>query len=113
MALRRFVQAVFVLFLASVAAIGLRGLRAPSSERRISLAELSRHAAADDCWMAVAGVVYDVTSCVADHPTPSEELTRWCGREATSAFETKGQERPHGAAARAQLSAMRIGSLAE
>ena len=115
MALRRLVQAAFVLFLASMAGISLRGFLSPpraKTERLISRAELARHSEEKDCWMDIAGEVYDVTSCIADHPAPPEELTRWCGREATIAFMTKGQDRSHGPMARAQLSRLKIGKLA-
>lgn len=114
MALRRLVQTAFVLFAVSAVFIGLRGLMsapAPRAERRVSLGELSRHAVPGDCWMAFAGGVYDVTTCVAGHPSPPAELTRWCGREATEAFETKGRSRPHSPAARAQLMPLRVGAL--
>jgi hypothetical protein len=36
--------------------------------RVISLAELRRHASPDDAWVAIRGVVYDITDFIASHP---------------------------------------------
>lgn len=38
------------------------------SGRGYSLAEVAKHCTPDDCWLAVRGKVYDVTSWVAAHP---------------------------------------------
>jgi len=121
LALRRFVFWAFVAFVATAAAIGVLGRRSPDAmsvpaadpaEREISPAELARHASASDCWLAVAGAVYDVTACVAAHPAPRRAFTAWCGKEATGAFEGAGVGSPHGAASRARLTRRRLGKLA-
>lgn len=51
--------------------------------QRISRAELARHCTADDCWMAIAGRVYDVTAYVPFHPGGRAELLRGAGGDAT------------------------------
>lgn len=116
MALRRFLQAAFVAFVACVAAIVLLGRLAPPprAERAYTLLEVARHASPGDCWLVVHGAVYDATAYAPEHPAPPEVLPAWCGKEATSAFETKGGAgRTHGAAARAALEALRLGPLAQ
>ncbi|MBI2385535.1 MAG: cytochrome b5 domain-containing protein [Elusimicrobia bacterium] len=115
--MKRFILAAFISFLSSAATIGLLGRLAPpdrpaaAAERRVSAAELARHAAAEDCWLAVEGGVYDVTAYVPAHPAPRRALTDWCGKEATRAFLTKGVGRPHGEEARALLETLRVGAL--
>jgi cytochrome b involved in lipid metabolism len=109
--------AAFLVFAAAAAAIGVLSRLAPAPRpaggagRDVSAAELSRHAAADDCWLAVSGGVYDVTAYVPSHPAPRRVLVDWCGKEATRAFLTKGVGRPHGDAARALLEEHRVGTL--
>lgn len=76
-----------------------------------TLAEIAAHARADDCWMAVAGEVYDITAYVERHPAEPEVLLPWCGREATEAYRTKLRGRPHSARADALLAQYRVGTL--
>lgn len=115
--MKRFLFAAFIAFLACAATIGVLGRLAPperpaaAAERALSAEELARHGSAGDCWMAVEGGVYDVTSYVSSHPAPERVLTDWCGKEATEAFLTKGAGRPHGEEARALLETFRVGSL--
>ena len=54
-----------------------------------TIAELGEHATPDDCWVAVDNVVYDLTEFAPEHPAGSEEVTRWCGQDATEGFDTK------------------------
>ena len=56
----------------------------------ITLAEIAQHAGAASCWMAIDGLVYDITAYIARHPTSPEVLYPWCGKEATPAWDTKG-----------------------
>ncbi len=116
MALKRFMFAAFVAFAASSATIGVLGRLSPrpvappvAAERRVGRDELARHRTAPDCWMAIGGQAYDLTSYLPRHPAPPSVMTRWCGRDATEAFATKGLGRPHSAAARAMLPPYRIG----
>ncbi|MBI5247777.1 MAG: cytochrome b5 domain-containing protein [Elusimicrobia bacterium] len=110
MALRRVVQAAFLAFVAAVAWIAVRG---PQTDglRLIGADELARHAGRADCWLAIHGGVYDVTAYIPSHPAPEKILTDWCGKEASVAFDTKGRGRPHGAAAKALLEGLRVGTL--
>lgn len=81
--------------------------------RLVGAGELARHATPDDCWIAVRGKVYDVTTYVASHPTRPEVVTRHCGKESTVAFETKERGRPHSPRAWAELEAYLVGELRE
>lgn len=78
----------------------------------VSSAELAKHASPSDCWVAIRGVVYDVTPLVAGHPGGSV-LAAACGTDATTAFESRpmGSGTPHSAYARAALARQVVGVL--
>jgi cytochrome b involved in lipid metabolism len=75
--------------------------------------KLKRHNSAADCWMAIEGGVYDFTDYISVHPTAPAVLTKWCGQEATEAFNTKGYGSPHSTAARGMLPKYFVGKLRE
>ena len=123
--MKLFVILVTGLFLTAVVALGALGWRrggrpaaAPiagetagtvEAPRRISRAELGAHGSPADCWIAVDGEVYDVTRYIDEHPAPKSTIADTCGSDATVAFATKNQGRPHSAAARALLKTMKVG----
>jgi cytochrome b involved in lipid metabolism len=52
----------------------------------ISLAELYSHnMPTDDCWLAMYGIVYDVTAYAPFHPNP-HYVTDYCGQDVTALF---------------------------
>ncbi len=62
--------------------------------------------------MAIRGKVYDFTAYIARHPTRPEIITRWCGREATQAYDTKGSiGRSHSRRADARMAQYAVGVL--
>lgn len=71
--------------------------------------EIARHNRPDDCWLVIRGKVYDVTSYISSHPTPSRVITDYCGKESTVPFETKGRGRPHSPRAWQMLDAYLVG----
>lgn len=52
----------------------------------VSLQELAKHATATDCWVAVSGRVFDVTSFLGEHPGGKKILLREGGKDATEKF---------------------------
>jgi len=84
---------------------------ATAAEKIISPVELARHARASDCWMAIRGNVYDLTSYLPNHPSPPNIVLPWCGKEATEAYNTKTKGRPHSPYADELLAKYRIGTL--
>lgn len=77
-------------------------------ERIISVDELKNHASAGDCWVAVRGVVFDLTlfaKCL--HPGGSAEIYDCKGSDATAAFDSRG----HGYSHLQILEQYRIGTL--
>lgn len=64
---------------------------APASDEpalpRISPVDLAKHNKKDDCWIAVAGKVYDVTPYLAEHPGGLASLIGGAGKDVTEDFE--------------------------
>jgi len=50
--------------------------------------ELSTHSREDDCWVAVDGKVYDVTSWIPKHPGGANLIMLCAGRDVTNLFES-------------------------
>ncbi len=73
-----------------------------------TLATVATHNTQADCWSAVNGSVYDLTSWVSRHPGGSRAIIGMCGKDASAAF-----NRQHGSAGRPQaaLALLKIGSL--
>lgn len=58
----------------------------PAAQPRIPESELRRHTHRTDAWIAVRGVVYDVTPFLARHPGGAAILLRHAGTDATELF---------------------------
>ncbi|PFH34303.1 cytochrome b5 family heme/steroid binding domain-containing protein [Besnoitia besnoiti] len=54
--------------------------------RRISLEELARHRTREDLWVALDGIVYDISSYVAFHPGGARILVEHAGRDISEVF---------------------------
>jgi predicted heme/steroid binding protein len=63
--------------------------------------ELGNHNNPSDCWIAINGNIYDVTSYFGSHPGGDGMLGKYCGQDASSGFATKdkspGQDHSAGA----------------
>ena len=53
---------------------------------QVTPAELARHKYRKDAWMAINGIVYNVTEYMDYHPGGWDELIRGAGRDATKLF---------------------------
>ena len=83
----------------------------PEKPHGIALAEVARHASAEDCWMTIQGTVYDLSAYLPEHPTPPSIILPWCGKEATEAYQTKAKGRAHSPRADQALANYAIGVL--
>lgn len=122
--MKKLVYTVFIAFWAAIGTLVLINALAPDAAEQArreapesaepagySLLEVAKHATLEDCWMAVEGVVYDISDYVPRHPAPAEVLEPWCGREATRGMRTKGNNSDHSARAWRMLERYRIGDL--
>ena len=85
----------------------------PEPIKTITLAEISKHKDSTNCWMAIEGNVYDVTSFVPNHPG-EEAILLGCGKDATEIFNTRPNDgTSHSSKARQLLQQFLIGVLAK
>mmetsp|Transcript_23652 Transcript_23652/g.26978 ORF Transcript_23652/g.26978 Transcript_23652/m.26978 type:complete len:1247 (+) Transcript_23652:298-4038(+) len=54
----------------------------------VSMRDLAVHNTPDDCWVAIHGYVYDLTSFAEDHPAGAESIHRLVGQDGTEAFQS-------------------------
>ena len=75
--------------------------------------EIKRHSSSSDCWLVIDGSVYDVTRYISKHPSDDEnDLLRFCGKDATEGWKTKGAEhKPHSKKANRLLPQFKVGAL--
>jgi cytochrome b involved in lipid metabolism len=104
-------------FWAIVGALWLASISAPDTQaqnpsaKSYSLKDVASHNKASDCWMAIHGKVYDLTTYLPEHPSRPEIIERWCGKESSEAYDTKTKGRRHSQDADRQLDAYFIGDL--
>ncbi|KAG2261147.1 hypothetical protein Bca52824_068226 [Brassica carinata] len=72
-----------------------------------TLAEVSQHTSAKDCWIVIDGKVYDVTKFLDDHPGGDEVILTSTGKDATDDFEDVG----HSSTAKAMLDEYYVGDI--
>lgn len=59
---------------------------ATKKDRPVPASELALHNTDDDCWVAIHGVVYDLTAFAEEHPAGPESILELAGRDGTEAF---------------------------
>lgn len=75
-----------------------------------TLAQVATHNSREDCWAAVDGKVYDLTSWIGQHPGGPQRILNLCGTDATQAFTTQHSTKPR---PNAQLASMQVGVLVD
>jgi cytochrome b involved in lipid metabolism len=84
----------------------------PQNTLTLSVDEVGKHNRADDCWIIIAGRVYDVTRYLPLHPDGPDSIIPYCGTDATAAFNTKGGiGKPHSPKANNLLARYYLGDL--
>lgn len=58
--------------------------------RIITLREIETKNKEKECWMTINNKVYDFTSYIDKHPAPKSVFLKYCGKEATKAYNDKG-----------------------
>lgn len=81
-----------------------------SASTSYRMSDVAQHNTQQDCWAAIDGDVYNLTSWISQHPGGSDKIIPLCGTDATSAFRNQhgSQEKPN-----AQLASFKIGTLVD
>jgi cytochrome b involved in lipid metabolism len=56
--------------------------------RDVTMSELQKHNSPTDCWVAIAGFVYDLTDFASEHPAGAQSIHDLAGKDGTDAFQT-------------------------
>ncbi|KAI3409109.1 Cytochrome b5 heme-binding domain-containing protein [Psidium guajava] len=78
-----------------------------SDKKLFVFEEVEKHNQTKDCWLIIAGKVYDVTPFMDDHPGGDEVLLSATGKDATNDFEDVG----HSDSAREMMDKYYIGEI--
>lgn len=117
--MKKLCYSAFIAFWSSIATlVAVQVMATDSPEPRptaavYSLEDIAAHNSDGDCWMAIEGVVYDISAYIPSHPTPPSVLLPWCGKDATEGMRTKGYGRDHSPVAWGMLDEYQIGTLSE
>lgn len=90
---------------------GITGIGDTAASLTLSSAELAKHDSKQSCWLLISGKIYDLTSFAQKHPGSAEAIWFNCGKDGTTAFDTKGGNGSHSSSARAMLADYYIGDL--
>lgn len=82
-----------------------------SKKTTLTASVVAKHAVESNCWFIVSGKVYDVTSYISVHPGGKATIIPQCGKEATTAFTTKGYGSKHSPAAWSMLDTYLVGKI--
>lgn len=106
----RLINRLVILALAALFALATP-MRADSGT--IGMEELKKHSTASSCWIAIDGVVYDITDYLAEHASQHQfSLDPFCGTDATSGWNNKNNTgKSHSRKASIQLKRYRLGTL--
>lgn len=52
----------------------------------VTMADVAKHNSANDCWLAISGKAYNVTSYAGSHPGGRGVITNSCGTEVSGIF---------------------------
>jgi cytochrome b involved in lipid metabolism len=117
--MKKIILSVFVLFFGAVFLTGCGAAKAPVkpvevAKKGIPMETVAEHSLLSDCWFVINNNIYNITDYLANHPGGEKNITDYCGKDATTAFETKGGKpgETHSDAARALLQKYYIGDLA-
>lgn len=74
--------------------------------------EVAKHNTNFDCWIIVNSNVYNISNYASSHPGGTRNITNYCGKESTQAYETKGGAgRQHSSSASSMLDQYFVGNL--
>lgn len=77
----------------------------------LTMAEISTHASVADCWIIMSGKVYVMTNYFVLHPGGTGAISPYCGKDATTAFQTQGGQGSHSSFASSLLPEYYIGDV--
>jgi cytochrome b involved in lipid metabolism len=77
----------------------------------ITAAQVALHNSYNDCWIIVSGKVYNLTNLIPIHSGGPGQIIPYCGKDGTSAFDTKNGNGSHSQRAQSILNNYYVGNL--
>lgn len=77
----------------------------------LNSAEISKHNSRTDCWMIINNKIYALSSYMDQHPGGAQRIIDFCGKDGTTAFDTKGGQGNHSSFANSLLKDFYVGDL--
>ena len=81
------------------------------SVKLLDMVEVAKHNTNMDCYMVINNKVYDLSGYASSHPGGTRNVVNYCGKESTTAYDTKGRGSPHSSYADGLLDKYYIGDL--
>lgn len=82
-----------------------------NTPKKYSLLDVAKHNIQTDCWQAIDGKVYNLTSVIDVHPGGAQAVIQFCGQDATVGFNDRNGNGPHPNGANEDLANFYIGDL--
>jgi len=79
--------------------------------KALTISAVAKHNRPEDCWVIIKKEVYEVTDFLSLHPGGKNAIIPYCGKDASQAFATRGDQGPHPNSAREKLKTLKIGQL--
>jgi cytochrome b involved in lipid metabolism len=79
----------------------------------LTLEEISLHNKTGNCWMIISNKVYDLSNYLNAHPGGAGTILPYCGKDGTTAFETKNRGSSHSSNADNLLNSFYLGNFGQ
>ena len=79
----------------------------------ITGSQVAQHNTRNNCWMIINNKVYNFTNYMNAHPGGASTIIPLCGKDGTTAFDTKGGQGSHSRTANNLLSNYYVGDLSK
>ena len=83
----------------------------PGTGVTITMSQVAKHNSINDCWMIINNGVYNITNYIPIHPGGPGTITPYCGKDGTTAFDTKGGRGSHSQSAQNMLTTYYVGNI--
>jgi cytochrome b involved in lipid metabolism len=97
MNLKKIVTISLTTFIIAVVGVFIMSILISNSPQNdnINASEVAKHDNINDCWLIVSNKVYNVTNFISIHPGGSDKIIPYCGKDASTVFNTRNGKGPH------------------
>jgi len=85
--------------------------RVTKATSSLNSSTVASHSTSSDCWVTISNGIYNLTNYLVSHPGGVGAITPYCGKDGTTAFQTRGGNSRHSNYAYSLLNNYLVGSL--